>query len=82
MGNGISRRRFVRGGAGLAAGAALSGPAAALAGPSSADTVFRNGKVLTVAGSRIAAAVAVSGGSIAYVGSNGVRRRSSAPRRR
>ncbi len=71
MGSGISRRRFVRGGAGLAAGAALSGPAAALAGSSAAaDTVFRNGRVLTVAGSRVAEAVAVSGGRIAYVGTN------------
>ena len=69
--NGISRRRFVRDGATLAAGATLSGPAAALAGSGSADTVFRNGRVLTVAGNRVAEAVAVSGDRITYVGSNG-----------
>ena len=66
----ISRRRFVRDGAALAAGAALSGPATALAGNAGvADTVFRNGRVLTVAGRRTAEAVAVSAGRIAYVGS-------------
>jgi predicted amidohydrolase YtcJ len=71
VGSGISRRRFVRRGAGLAAGAALSSPASALAqSAGAADTVFRNGKVLTVAGSGIAEAVAVSGGRIAHVGSN------------
>ena len=69
--NGISRRRFVRDGAAIAAGATLSGPAAALAGSAGADTVFRNGRVLTVAGNRVAEAVAVSGDRIAYVGSNG-----------
>lgn len=68
--NGISRRRFVRDGVALTAGAALSGPASALAQAGAADTVFRNGKVLTVAGRRVAQAVAVSGGQIAYVGSS------------
>ena len=71
--NGISRRRFVRDGAALAAGASLTGPVAsfARAAPGTADTVFRNGKVLTLAGNRIAEAVAISGGQVAYVGSSG-----------
>ena len=68
--SGISRRRFVRDGAALTVGAALSGPASAFAQAGAADTVFRNGKVLTVAGRGIAQAVAVSGGRIAYVGSS------------
>ena len=70
---GVSRRRLFRDGAALAAGASLSGSAASLAraAPGAADTVLRNGKVLTVAGNRIAEAVAVSGGQIAHVGSNG-----------
>jgi imidazolonepropionase-like amidohydrolase len=67
---GISRRRFVRDGVALTAGAALSGPASAFAQTGAADTVFRNGQVLTVAGRRVAQAVAVSGGQIAYVGSS------------
>lgn len=66
----ISRRRFVRDGAALTVGAALSGPVSAFAQAGAADTVFRNGKVLTVAGRGIAQAVAVSGGRIAYVGSS------------
>jgi hypothetical protein len=67
----ISRRRFVRDGVALAAGAAVAGPATALAGQAgTASTVFRNGRVITVAGNRLAQAVAVTGGRIAYVGSD------------
>ena len=69
--NGISRRRFVREGAALAAGASLTGPVVSAArAPGAADTVLRNGKVLTVAGNRSAEAVAISAGEIAYVGSS------------
>ena len=70
--NGVSRRRFFRDGAALAAGASLSGSAAspARAAPGAADTVLRNGKVVTVAGKRTAEAVAISAGRIAYVGSS------------
>jgi predicted amidohydrolase YtcJ len=47
----------------------VAGPAAlAQGGP--AETVFRGGRVLTMSGRRVAQAVAVSGGRIAYVGSN------------
>jgi predicted amidohydrolase YtcJ len=66
---GITRRRFVGGGAAVAAGVAVAGPAA-LAQGASADTVFRGGRVLTMSGRRVAQAVAVSGGRIAYVGSD------------
>src|SRR3954462_7898748 len=68
--SGISRRRFVRGGMASAAGAALWSPSTAFGHAGAADTVFRNGKVLTIAGNRVAEAVAVSAGQIAYVGSN------------
>src|SRR5262245_9638681 len=68
---GISRRRFVRDSVARAAGAAVAGPATALARQSgTANTVFRNGSVITVAGNRLAQAVAVAGGRIAYVGSD------------
>jgi predicted amidohydrolase YtcJ len=67
---GVSRRRFVRDGAALTVGAALSGPASAFAQTGAADTLFRNGRVLTMGANRTAQAVAVSGGRIAYVGSN------------
>ena len=68
---GISRRRFVRDSVALAAGAAVAGPATALARRGgTANTVFRNGSVITVAGNRRAQAVAVAGGRIAYVGSD------------
>src|SRR5829696_565308 len=70
MPNRVSRRRFVRDGVALAAGATLAGQASASAQSGPADFVLRNGKVLTVAGSRVAQAVAVAGGRIAYVGSN------------
>ena len=70
FGDEITRRRFVRDGAAVAAGATLSGPASAFAQAAPADTVFRNGRVFTVAGTRMAEAVAVSGGRIAYVGSD------------
>ena len=66
----ISRRRFVGRGAALTAGVALAGPARALAQAAPADVVLRNGRVLTLVGDRRAQAVAVSGGRIAYVGSN------------
>ena len=67
----VSRRRFVRDGVALAAGATLSGQATALAGAAGpADTVLRKGRVLTAAGNRTAEAVAVSGGRITYVGSS------------
>jgi predicted amidohydrolase YtcJ len=39
--------------------------------PGAADVVLRGGRVLTMAGTRVAEAVAVSGGRIAYVGSDG-----------
>jgi predicted amidohydrolase YtcJ len=68
---GISRRRFVRDGATLALGTTLGVPAAAFAQqPGPADLVLRGGKVLTMRGRRVAEAVAVSGGRIAYVGSD------------
>jgi predicted amidohydrolase YtcJ len=55
--------------AAVAAGVAVAGPAAlAQGGP--AETVFRGGRVLTMSGRRVAQAIAVSGGRIAYVGSN------------
>jgi predicted amidohydrolase YtcJ len=38
--------------------------------PASADTVLRNGSILTQAGDRVAQAVGVSGGRIAYVGAD------------
>ncbi len=70
-GSGISRRRFVRDSVALAASAAVAGPATALARQvGAANTVFRNGRVITVAGNRLAQAVAVTGGRIAYVGSD------------
>ena len=67
---GITRRRFVRDGAAAAAGAALAGPASALAQSGPAETIFRGGRVLTVSGRRMAQAVAVRGGRIAYVGTS------------
>jgi predicted amidohydrolase YtcJ len=67
---GITRRRFVRDGAAVAAGAALAGPASALAQSGPAETVLRGGRVLTVSGRRMAEAVAVRGGRIAYVGTS------------
>jgi predicted amidohydrolase YtcJ len=66
----MTRRRFVRGGAAVAAGVAVAGPAAVLAQGAPAETVFRGGRVLTMSGRRVAQAVAVSGGRIAYVGSD------------
>ncbi len=70
-GGGISRRRFVRDGAALAAGTALGVPAMAAAQqPAPAEILFRGGHVLTMRGDRVAEAVAVSGGRIAYVGSD------------
>ena len=66
----ISRRRFVHDGVALATGAVLAGPATALGQVGTANTVFRNGRVITVAGRRLAQAVAVTGGRIAYVGSD------------
>ncbi len=67
----MSRRRFVRDGAALAAGTALGVPAVAVAQqPTAAQTVLRGGRVLTMRGDRVAEAVAVSGGRIAYVGSD------------
>jgi predicted amidohydrolase YtcJ len=69
--HGMSRRRFVRDGVALAAGTTLAGSPTALARQSGpAETVFRNGKVLTVAGTGDAEAVAVSADRIAYVGSS------------
>jgi|HubBroStandDraft_4_1064222.scaffolds.fasta_scaffold01756_8 predicted amidohydrolase YtcJ len=65
----ISRRRFVA--SGLAAGAAIAaaGMGDALADTGTADVVFVNGKVYTVASKRPwAQAVAVKGRRIAYVG--------------
>ena len=82
--NGVSRRRFFRSGAALAAGASLSGSAAspARAAPGAADTVLRNGKVVTVAGKRTAEAVAISAaGSLMWVRAVAPRR-SSPPRPR
>jgi hypothetical protein len=50
----------------------VAGPATVLARQvGAANTVFRNGSVITVAGNRRAQAVAVAAGRIAYVGSNG-----------
>ena len=67
----ISRRRFVGEGTVAAAGLALGLPvASARAQAGTAEFVLRNGRVLTLAGGRAAQAVAVSGGVIAYVGSN------------
>ncbi len=66
----ISRRRFVRDGVAVAAGAALAGPAGAFAQTGPADTIFRNGRVLTMTRTRGVHAVAVRGGRIAYVGTN------------
>ena len=51
--SGISRRRFVRDGVALVAGAAVASPATALARQvGTANTVFRNGRIITVAGNR------------------------------
>jgi predicted amidohydrolase YtcJ len=55
----------------LTTGAVLGVPAAARGGVAAADVVLRNGKVLTMAGTRTVEAVAVSAGQIAYVGSDG-----------
>jgi predicted amidohydrolase YtcJ len=56
----------------MMAGSALGAPLAAIAQrPGPADIVLRGGRVLTMAGTRVAEAVAVSGGRIAYVGSDG-----------
>jgi predicted amidohydrolase YtcJ len=61
----------VRDGATLAAGTALGVPAAALAQQAvAADVVLRGGRVLTMRGNRVAEAVAVTGGRVAYVGSD------------
>ena len=61
----------MRDGATLAAGTALGVPAAALAQQAvAADVVLRGGRVLTMRGNRVAEAVAVTGGRIAYVGSD------------
>ncbi len=68
----LSRRSFVKGGAAMAAGLALGLPprwAAARRG-TSADVVLRNGRVHTLAGSSGSEAVAISDGTITYVGSN------------
>jgi predicted amidohydrolase YtcJ len=70
MKTGISRRRVVRDGVVAATGAAVAGPGRAFAQAGAAETVFRNGRVLTMSGTRVAQAVAVSSGRIAYVGSS------------
>jgi hypothetical protein len=77
---GVSRRRFVRDGVALAAGATLYGPATSLGqGAGAADTVLRNGRVLTVAGKRIVEAVAVTGAGSPTSARAAARRPSSVP---
>ena len=69
----LSRRTFVKGGATAAAGLVLGVPGWASArrgGSGTADLVLRNGRVHTLAGGATQEAVAITGGEIAYVGSN------------